>query len=200
VDEVPCRPFRASRAGLSLGEGAGVLVMERADAVRARGGTPLMIVHGGGSSCDAGHMTAPHPEGTWAAGAIAQALAQAELASADVDYVNAHGTGTPLNDSAEEVTLQRAFGERARQLPVEATKSIVGHLLGAAGAVEAVAVALALSEGLLHPAPASAGEELLEVDLVCGTPRHVAPLDTAVSLNLGFGGSNAALVFGRWHA
>ncbi|MCC7127146.1 MAG: beta-ketoacyl-[acyl-carrier-protein] synthase family protein [Acidobacteria bacterium] len=200
VDEAPCRPFREGRAGLSLGEGAAVLVLEREQDVLARGGTPLAVLLGGGSTCDAAHMTAPHAAGEWAAAAIEAALVDAGLTTTDIDYVNAHGTGTPLNDAAEQAALARVFGDRSSAIPIEATKAIVGHLLGAAGAVEAAAVVLALAEGVLHPVPVADGDRTLAVDLVERAPRPASHLRTALSVSLGFGGANAAIVLGRWSA
>lgn len=199
VDEQPCRPFRSAREGLSLGEGGAVLVLERADHAVARGATPLVEVLGTGASCDATHMTAPHAEGVWAAAAVQAALADAGLDGSDVDYVNAHGTGTPLNDAAERATLARCFGARSARMPVEATKGVIGHLLGAAGAIEAVAMTLALVDGQLHPAPGDdPSDPALAIDLVHGAPRAMPSLRTAISLSLGFGGANAAVILGRW--
>lgn len=199
VDDRPCRPFRADRGGLSLGEGGAVLVLESADHAAARGAVPLVEVLGAGASCDATHMTAPHAEGLWATAAIRAALDDAGLDEAAIDYVNAHGTGTPLNDSAEWATLSRVFGDRAGRLPIEATKGSVGHLLGAAGAIEAVAVALALGEGEVHPTPGlDPVDPALGVDLVRDRPRAVEHVRHAISLSMGFGGANVAVVFGRW--
>lgn len=198
VDDRPCRPFSTGRGGLSLGEGGAVLVLESAEHAAARGVRPLVEVLGAGASCDATHMTAPQAEGLWAASAIQAALDDAGLEPAAIDYVNAHGTGTPLNDAAEYATLRRVFGGRSRRLPIEATKGIVGHLLGAAGAIEAVAVTLALLDGAIHPTPGlTPVDAALAVDLVREVPR-TADLRTAISLSLGFGGANAALVLGRW--
>jgi len=202
VDEAPCRPFRAGRAGMSFGEGAAVLVLEPLERVLARGTEPLAELAGAGASCDAHHMTAPDPAGTGAAAAVEAALADAGLAPEAVDFVNAHGTGTPLNDAAEWRALQRVFGERSREIPLVATKALVGHLLGCSGALEAVATILCLRYGELHPA--SNGAEGYEADpdvpvsLVTGEPLPLPDARTAVSTSLAFGGSNAALVFSRW--
>jgi 3-oxoacyl-[acyl-carrier-protein] synthase II len=151
---------------------------------------------GSGSSSDAGHMTAPDPEGEGAARALREALADAGADPGRVSFVNAHGTGTPLNDAAEWRALASVFGERATRLPVVATKASVGHLLGSAGAIEAVATVLCLSRGVLHPVPDDGETDPdTPVDLV----REARPLPAgggpAVSLNLAFGGCNAALVF-----
>jgi 3-oxoacyl-[acyl-carrier-protein] synthase II len=196
VDERPCRPFRADRAGMSLGEGAAVLVLEPVDRARARGATVLAEFAGAGSSCDAHHMSAPEPSGEGAARAIRAALADAGLLPQDVDFVNAHGTGTPLNDAAETAALAAVFGERQARLPLCATKALVGHLLGSAGAIEAVATVLALGAREVQPVPAAGPRDpALAVDLVEREPRRLARARVALSLNLAFGGTNAALVF-----
>ncbi|HEY0510305.1 MAG TPA: beta-ketoacyl-[acyl-carrier-protein] synthase family protein [Thermoanaerobaculia bacterium] len=200
VDEVPCRPFRAGRAGMSFGEGAAVLVLEPLARALARGAEPLAVLAGAGASCDAHHMTAPDPSGTGAAAALAAALADAGLPAGAIDFVNVHGTGTPLNDAAEWQALQRVFGPRAAEIPLVATKALVGHLLGCSGALEAVATILCLRHGELHPAP-GAGEPAdpeLPVALVTGEPLPFPGARSAVSTSLAFGGSNAALVFSRW--
>ena len=197
VDERACRPFRADRAGMSLGEGGAVLILESLERARARSAKILAMVCGAGSSCDAHHMTAPQADGSGASIAIERALADSRLQSVDIDFINAHGTGTPLNDAAEYAALVRVFGSRAAHLPIEATKSSTGHLLGAAGAIEAVAAVLALIDEEVHPTPGGdAFDSALPVDIVLGEPRRVAAR-TAVSTNFGFGGANAAVIFGR---
>jgi 3-oxoacyl-(acyl-carrier-protein) synthase len=196
VDERPCRPFRADRAGLSLGEGAAVLVLERAADALARGARPRALLAGAGAAADAHHMTAPHPEGEGAARAIAAALADAGVAAGEVGSLNAHGTGTPHNDLAEWRALLRVFGaERARALPLAATKACVGHLLGSAGALEAAAAVVGLERGAVHPAPGGGAiDAQTPVALVLGRPRPLAAPAPLVSLNLAFGGCNAAVV------
>jgi 3-oxoacyl-[acyl-carrier-protein] synthase II len=201
VDERPCRPFRAGRAGLSIGEGGAVLVLETAEHAAARGAAALATLAGAGASSDASHMTAPHPEGEGAARALREALRDAGVAAAEVGFVNAHGTGTPLNDVAEWKALQAVLGDESGRVPLTATKGAVGHLLGSAGAVEAAATVLALLAAAVQPA-AGEGETdpELPVDLVRGAPRGIdlgpgAPRRAAVSLNLAFGGCNAAAVF-----
>lgn len=199
VDETPCRPFRACRAGMSFGEGAAVLVLEPLARVLARGGRPLAVLAGAGSSCDAHHMTAPDPSGTGAAAALEAALRDAGLPAEAIDFVNVHGTGTPLNDAAEFQALRRVFGERAEEIPLIATKALVGHLLGSSGALEAVATILCLLHGELHPVPGGMETDPeLPVSLVTDAPRPLAGARAAVSTSLAFGGSNAALVFSRW--
>lgn len=199
VDEAPCRPFRQGRGGLSLGEGAGVLVLEALDHAVGRGARVLAELLGAGASCDANHMTAPHPEGVGAAQALQRALDDAGLPAEGVGFINAHGTGTPLNDASEWAAFVQTFGERATSLPVSATKSIVGHLLGSAGAIEAVATVLCLEACEAHPA-AGAGpiDPAIPVDLVQCEPRRLLPERAAVSTSLGFGGANAVLVLARY--
>ncbi len=192
------RPFDARRDGFVIGEGAGVLVLEEMEAAEARGATILGELRGYGATCDAFHLTAPQPEGTEAARAISLALSDAGLAAPDVDYVNAHGTSTPLNDRSETVALKAALGERAADVPVSSTKSAIGHLLGAAGAVEAIATVEALRR---RTAPPTVGWEVpdegLDLDYV---PRTAKPIENgegplvAISDSFGFGGHNAVLV------
>jgi len=196
VDERPCRPFRKDRLGLSIGEGAGVLVLETLTHARARGARPIAILAGEAATCDAHHMTAPHPEGRGAFEAIEAALADAGVDRDEIDFVNAHGTGTPLNDLAEARAMRRVFGSRAASLPVTSTKALIGHLLGSAGAVEAVATVLGLARREVHPMPADgAPDEEIGLRLVLGAPLRLVRASAAVSTNLAFGGANAALVF-----
>jgi len=177
-----------------------VLVLEDGERAAARGARVLGEVLGYGATSDAFHLTAPDPEGAGAARAIANALGDAGLSPGDVDYVNAHGTSTPLNDRAETNALKAALGSRAGEVPVSSTKSAIGHLLGAAGAVEAVATVLALRD---HMVPPTIGygepEEGLDLDYV---PDSARPLATngrppvALSNSFGFGGHNAVLCLG----
>jgi len=192
------RPFDARRDGFVMGEGAGVLVLEDAERARARGARILGEVAGYGATSDAHHLTAPHPDGAGAAAAIRAALDDAGLRAEDVDYVNAHGTSTPLNDRAETRALKAALGPHAHAVPVSSTKSAIGHLLGAAGAVEAIATVLALRDRV---APPTLGweepEEGLDLDYVPGSARPLTSANgTAVGLSssFGFGGHNAVLV------
>jgi 3-oxoacyl-[acyl-carrier-protein] synthase II len=199
VDEAPCRPFRADRAGMSFGEGSAVLVLETVERALARGAAPLAVLAGAGSSCDAHHMTAPDSSGAGAAAALEAALRDAGIAAGEVDFVNAHGTGTPLNDIAEWRAFERVFGERARQVPITATKALLGHLLGSSGAIEAVTTVLCLERGELHPAPGGAeADPEIPGALVLDRPLPLPAARAAVSTSLAFGGSNAALVFSRW--
>jgi 3-oxoacyl-[acyl-carrier-protein] synthase II len=199
------RPFDARRDGFVMGEGAGVLVLEDADAARARGARVLGEVLGYGATSDAHHLTAPDPEGRGASDAIRRALGDAQRSPEDVDYVNAHGTSTQLNDRAETGALKAALGEHARRVPVSSTKSAVGHLLGAAGAVEAVATILALDERV---APPTLGyeqpDEGMDLDFVPGSAKPLPERRNgdgprpavALSNSFGFGGHNAVLCLG----
>ncbi len=201
VDQMPARPFRKDRAGLSLGEGAGVLVLETFEHAKARGARFAVELAGTGSSCDAFHMTAPDPAGSGAARAMQIALDDAGVGPHEIDFVNAHGTGTPHNDDAEWNALRQVFGERAGAIPLTSTKGAVGHLLGACGALEAVATACCLFHGRVHPTPGDGPlDEQCPVDLVLGRPRVVEPCRLALSVNLAFGGANAALVLRRSQA
>jgi 3-oxoacyl-[acyl-carrier-protein] synthase II len=191
------RPFDARRDGFVMGEGAAVLVIEDAEKARERGANILAYVRGYGATSDAYHLTAPDKEGAGAAEAIRLALADAGLQPEDIVYVNAHGTSTPLNDRAETWALKGALGDAAKDIPVSSTKSAIGHLLGAAGAVEAVATILALRDRIAPPTLGyEEAEEGLDLDYVPGKAR---PLDIdgkpAVGLSnaFGFGGHNAVL-------
>lgn len=195
VDAEVCSPFRAVRAGLNLGEGAGALVLERLDDARARGAEVLARVLGAGASCDAHHMTAPHPQGEGAARAIQAALADARVKPADVAFVNAHGTGTPLNDRAEWSALKAVFGDRAGHIPVTSTKGLLGHFLGSSGSIEAVATALCLGHARVHVTPGRGEiDPDLGVDLVVDEMRTMPARSVAISTSFAFGGSNGALV------
>ena len=199
------RPFDARRDGFVIGEGAGVLVLEEAEVAKARGATPLAEVLGYGATSDAHHLTAPEPSGHEAARAIGLALADAGIEPGAVDYVNAHGTSTPLNDRSETEALKSALGDRAGTVPVSSTKSAIGHLLGAAGAVEAVATIGSLRQDLAAPTLAyEEVEEGLDLDYVPGSARALErrangegpqPL-VAISNSFGFGGHNAVLCLG----
>ena len=196
------RPFDARRDGFVMGEGAGVLVLESAELAAERGARVLGEVLGYGATADAHHLTAPDPAGRSAALAITRAIAQAGLTPEDIDYVNAHGTSTPLNDRSETQALKLALGSDAERVPVSSTKSAIGHLLGAAGAVEAIATVLALNARV---APPTLGYEEpepgLDLDYVPEGPRalpvrqngHGPKPAVAISNSFGFGGHNAVL-------
>jgi 3-oxoacyl-[acyl-carrier-protein] synthase II len=194
VDSKPTRPFRQSRAGLSLGEGAGVLLLETLAHARARGAAILCELAAAGLSCDAHHVSAPNPDG--AAAAIGNALHAAGLSPDAVTFVNAHGTGTPHNDDAESKAMHAVFGARGSRIPVTSTKSLVGHLLGAAGGIEAVFTVLSIVHRLLPP---TAGDEpadpSLGLDVVVGEGRALPAQNVGLSTNLAFGGNNAVVLF-----
>ena len=198
VDEAPSRPFRASRAGLSLGEGAGVFVLESLEHALSRRAIPLVELEGTADACDAYHMTAPAPDGSGAALAISGALRNAGLTPGDVDLINAHGTGTPLNDASEWAAMRTLFGERAGSIPLTSTKGAIGHSLGACGGVEGVVTACCLIERRVHPTPGEGPvDPECRADLVLNEPRELERTRAAVSVNLAFGGAAAALVLGR---
>lgn len=191
------RPFDARRDGFVMGEGAGVLVLEDAETAAERGQPELGEILGFGATSDAHHITAPQPEGSGAARAILRALEAAGIGPADLDYINAHGTSTPLNDRAETMALERALGEAAKRTPVSSTKSVTGHLLGAAGAVEAVLTLLALCEGVTPPTVGwEEREEGMDLDYVPESrpfERKQESGAVAISNAFGFGGHNAVV-------
>ena len=198
LDARACRPFDATRQGLSLGEGAGAMVLERWDHAMRRGAKPLAEFLDYGASCDAHHMTAPHPDGRGAVAAMAEALARSGLTADRIGHINAHGTGTTLNDAAEARAIRAVFGaDGAARIPVTASKSMFGHALGGAGGLEAVVLVLSLMH---QSAPPTVGWEScddpgLALDIVAGAPR---PLSCAygMSNSFGFGGANCSLIFG----
>ena len=189
------RPFDAERDGFVFGEGAGVLVLEREEHARRRGATVLAELAGYGATADAFHVTQPDPQGDGAARAMRTALKQAGASVDEVDYVNAHGTSTPYNDRIETLAIKKALGDHASKVPISSTKSQIGHLLGAAGAVEAAVTVMALRErvvpatlNLEHPDPDC------DLDYVPNEPREMR-LQLALSNSFGFGGQNACLAF-----
>ncbi len=192
-----CRPFDRDRDGLALGEGAAVLALETLDSARRRGANILGEIVGYGATTDAHHLTQPHPEGEAAYGAMRAACQSAQLSPEQIGYVNAHGTGTPLNDSAEAAAINRWAGAHTAKLPVSSTKSGIGHLLGAAGAVETVVCLMALKEQWLPPT-----STLENPDPVCGFQVVREPTEDefqyAMSNSFGFGGANASLILRRW--
>jgi len=191
------RPFDRGRDGFVLGEGAGVLILESLTHARARGATPLAVLAGCASTDDAYHETNPDPSGEALAAAIRLALAEARLTPESIGYINAHGTSTSLNDRTESVAIRRALGPSADLAWVSSTKSMIGHTMGAAGALEAIVTVAALRSGILPPTI-----NLDDPDPDCAL-RHVAnraveaPIAAAMSLNMGFGGHNGCLVFTR---
>jgi 3-oxoacyl-[acyl-carrier-protein] synthase II len=191
------RPFDRRRDGFVMGEGAAVMVLEDEELARERGAEVLGYITGYGATADAHHLTAPEPSGDGAARAMRLALRDAGIEPGQVAWVNAHGTSTPMNDRSETEAIKSALGEQAGRVPVSSLKSAIGHLLGAAGAVEAVATVLALNESLVPPTLGwEERDEGLDLDYV---PGHARPLErngrplTALSNSFGFGGHNAVL-------
>ncbi|MGQ9512544.1 beta-ketoacyl-ACP synthase II [Thermodesulfitimonas sp.] len=198
--EKACRPFDAARDGFVIGEGAAVLVLERLEHALARGARIYAEVAGYGQSCDAYHITAPDPDGAGAAKAMARALADACLRPEEVNYINAHGTSTPLNDKVETMAIKKVFGEFAYRIPVSSTKSMTGHLLGAAGGIEAAACVLSITHGVIPPTINYENPDPeCDLDYVPNKARR-AQVDVALSNGLGFGGHNATLIFKRFSA
>ena len=194
------RPFDADRDGFVMGEGAAVLVLEALEHAQARGATIYGEILGYGLTNDAHHLTAPAPGGRGAAGCMRMALRSAGLGPADVDYINAHGTSTPQNDSTETTAIRVVFGDHADSLMVSSTKAVTGHLLGAAGGIEAVATVLALHHGVVPPtATWETRDAECDLDYVPKTAREV-PIRRAISNSFGFGGTNASVVFGRFES
>jgi 3-oxoacyl-[acyl-carrier-protein] synthase II len=192
------RPFDGHRDGFVMGEGAGILMLEEMEHARRRGAVIYAEVLGLGTSFDAFGITKPDPDARGAVRAIEWALREAHVDHRDVDYINAHGTSTRLNDLMETTAVKRVFGEGANALPLSSIKSMVGHLIGAAGAVEAVALAMTLYEGVLPPTiNQTLPDPECDLDYVPNQAREM-PVRTAVSTSFGFGGQNAALVMQRF--
>ncbi|MBU0704741.1 MAG: beta-ketoacyl-ACP synthase II [Chloroflexi bacterium] len=193
-----CRPFDAERDGFVMGEGAGVLVLESLERAQRRGARIYAELVGYGATSDAFHITAPEEEGTGAARAMELALRSAELAPEAVDYINAHGTSTSLNDAIETRAIRKVFGPHADRLAVSSTKSMMGHLMGAAGAVEAIACVKSLETGWVPPTiNYEYPDPECDLDYVPNEARKVNP-QVALSNSFGFGGHNGCLVFRRW--
>ncbi|WP_413365006.1 beta-ketoacyl-ACP synthase II [Lysinibacillus sp. 3P01SB] len=192
------RPFDKNRDGFIISEGAGILILEELEHALARGATIYGEVLGYGSTGDAHHITAPAPEGEGAARAMAMALSTADVDPSQVDYINAHGTSTPYNDLFETQAVKSVFGEHAYKLAMSSTKSMTGHLLGAAGGVEAIFTVLALKEGILPPTiNLQEPDPECDLDYVPNEARHV-DIAYAMSNSLGFGGHNASLLFKKY--
>lgn len=190
------RPFDADRDGLALGEGAGVLVLESLEAAQGRGADILGEAAGYGASNDSHHLTQPHPEGDAALASMTMACREAGLEPREIGYVNAHGTGTPLNDAAEAAAIRRWAGEDAKGIPVSSTKASTGHLLGGAGAVEAVVSMMVLKEGWLPPETTVRNvDPAVTFDLV--REERDATVGSVLTNSFGFGGANATIVFKR---
>jgi 3-oxoacyl-[acyl-carrier-protein] synthase II len=195
--EAASRPWDKDRDGFVLGEGAGMLVLEEYEHAKRRGARIYATLAGYGMSADAHHMTAPCEDGDGAARCMANALRNARMNPSDIDYVNAHGTSTPLGDIAETLAMKRSFGADAKRIAISSTKSMTGHLLGAAGGVEAVFSVLALHRQVAPPTA-----NLVNVDPACDldyvplTAREM-PIRAALSNSFGFGGTNGTLIFAR---
>ena len=188
-------PFDKERSGFVMGEGAGALVLEELEHAKKRGAKIYGRITGYGSNCDAYHMTAPDPTGTGAAECMKLALADADIMPETVDYINAHGTSTPLNDSGETKAVRTAFGAHADQLKVSSTKSMTGHLLGASAALEAVITIKAMEQDFLPPTiNYQVPDEACDLDIV-PNKGYAHPINCAISNSLGFGGHNVTLVF-----
>lgn len=192
------RPFDAERDGFVASEGCGILILESLDHALARGARIYVEVLGYGVSSDAYHVSAPDPEGTGSALAIRRAITDGGLRPEDIQYINAHATATLIGDPAEVVAIKSVFGSRAYEIPVNATKSMVGHLMGAAGAVEAIATIMTIQDDILHPTiNYETPDPECDLDCVPNEARR-ARVDIALSNSFGFGGQNACLVFGRY--
>ena len=198
VDPQRCKPFDRHREGMSLGEGAGMMILESLEHALDRGARIHGEVLGYGISCDANHMTAPDPEASGAVRCMQAALRDAGVDPLQVDYINAHGTATPANDRMETAGIKRVFGERAYAIPVSSTKSMIGHTLGAAGAIEAVAAILAIAGGFVPPTiHLTTPDPECDLDYVPDGVRR-ADLDIVLSNSFAFGGNNTSIVMGRY--
>jgi len=195
-----CQPFDKNRKGMVPGEGAAILVLEPLEKAQARGARIYAEIAGYGLSCDAHHMTASHPEGAGAARAMERALADSGLAPGDIDYISAHGTGTPTNDRLETIAVKRVFGNEAKKIPISSIKSMLGHTMGAASAIESLVCALAVSEGRIPPT-INFEEPDPECDLDY-VPNQAREIDVRYAMNnaYAFGGNNASLILKRCEA
>ena len=194
-----CLPFDARRKGFVMGDGAGILVLEELEHAKARGAKIIAEVCGYGNTCAAYHYTAPRPDGSATSRAISEALNQAGYKSGEALYINAHGTGTLLNDKAETKAIKLALGDEAFKASISSTKSMTGHMLGAAGGIELVFSALALRDGMVPPTIGlSEPDPECDLDYTPGTARR-RDLDIAISNSLGFGGHNATVALRKWH-
>jgi 3-oxoacyl-[acyl-carrier-protein] synthase II len=196
--ETASRPFDKDRDGFLMGEGAGMLILESLEHAQARGATILGEVSGYGTTDDAHHISAPAENGAGAAIAMKLAVENANLSPSDIEYINAHGTSTPLNDKSETAAIKTVFGEQAYNIPVSSTKSMTGHLLGASGAIEAVFCLLAMREEILPPTiNYRTPDPECDLDYVPNQPRKASPKHV-MSNSFGFGGHNATLIFSRF--
>ena len=192
------RPFDQGRDGFILSEGAGLVVLENLDHARARGARIYAEVLGGASSADAYHVAAPDPQGAGAVRAMKRALRDASVDISEVDYINAHGTSTPLNDATETLAIKTVFGEQAYNVPISSTKSMIGHSMGAAGGLEAIACVKTIETGLIHPTVNyETPDPACDLDYVPNTARH-AEVNIVLSNSFGLGGNNACLVLAKY--
>ena len=192
------RPFDSGRDGFAPSEGSGILVMESLQHATARGAQIYAEIGGWGVSADAYHLVQPHPEGVGAAKAMQRALDSAGVSLDEVDYINAHGTSTPINDKSETIAIKRVFGEKAYNIPISSTKSMVGHSLGASGALEAIVCINSINDRIMHPTiNQEEADPDCDLDYVPNVARE-ADLDVVMSNSFGFGGQNAALVIKRF--
>jgi 3-oxoacyl-[acyl-carrier-protein] synthase II len=197
IDPQGCRPFDKNRQGLSLGEGAGILILEELAHAQARGARIWGEVMGYGICAEAHHLTAPEPSGTGIARSIRLALADAGIAPEEVDYITAHGTATPLNDVVETRGIKMVFGEKAYEIPISSIKAMIGHCLGSAGAIEAVATLLSLHEGVIPPTiNYTTPDPECDLDYTPNESRE-KEIGIAISNSFAFGGNNVSLVFSR---
>ncbi|WP_197320823.1 beta-ketoacyl-ACP synthase II [Saccharomonospora sp. NB11] len=192
-----CRPFDKARDGFVMSAGAGVVVLESAEHAQARHATVIGELAGSGSTTDAHHITAPHPEGKAAVRAMRMALAQAGATTDDVDYINAHGTSTKLNDTTEVLAIRKVFGDRAPKIPVSSVKSMTGHMLGGAGAVELITALETIRSGIVPPTINCDDPEDPEMNFVPHRPQEHA-VRSAMSNSFGFGGHNVVLLVREW--
>ena len=192
-------PFDSERSGFVMGEGAGILVLESLESAKKRNANILAEIVGYGSTCDAYHITSPDPDGEGASRAMTQAIEEAKINKEEVSYINAHGTSTKLNDKFETIAIKRTFGDYAYKIPVSSTKSMTGHLLGAAGAIEAIICIEALRDNFIPPTIGYKNkDEDCDLDYVPNVGRN-HEVNYALTNSLGFGGHNATLLFKKWN-
>jgi 3-oxoacyl-[acyl-carrier-protein] synthase II len=196
--EKACRPFEKNRDGFVVAEGAGILILEDLEFALNRGARIHAEIVGYGYTGDAYHITAPSPDGEGAARCMRMAIRDAGLKPEEIDHINAHGTSTPLNDATETQAIKTVFGEHAKKIPISATKSMTGHLLGAAGSTEAIFTILSLRDGILPPTiNYEEPDPECDLDYVPNVARR-KPIQAAMSNAFGFGGTNATLVFKKY--
>ncbi len=192
-----CSPFDKNRNGLLIGEGAGILILESLEFASKRNAKIYAELKGIGLSCDGFHMTAPHPEGAGAVSAMQKALKSANLSYTDIDYISAHGTGTPLNDKSESTAIHTVFKEKAKDIPASSIKSMIGHSMGAASAIESIVCCLAMRDKMVPPTiNHETADPDCDIDCVPNKPREKV-VKNALNNSFAFGGNNAVLIFGE---